>query len=209
MYRRRLENALKEEARKKAAKEAKAKQMILDQQIPVTGEITEAGVQTQLSLEDIRYMEEKACEVRVVHKNILTQDFLKSDEPRASDVIKYYTGLPSYARLMAVFSFVSADLKEHRNSNLTLFQQFLVTIIKLRLNLCDQDIAYCFGVSQSTISKTFRKWINRMYIRLKPTIKWPDHEEVLKTMPSVLEETSEDVYVLYTASKCFVNVLVI
>ena len=130
-------------------------------------------------------MEEKACEVSVVHENILTQDFLKSDEPKASDAVKFYTGLPSYARLMAVFSFVLADLKEHHNSNLTLFQQFLVTIIKLRLNLCDQDIAYRFGVSQSTISKTFRKWINQMYIRLKPTIKWPNREGVLKTMPSV------------------------
>ena len=85
---------------------------------------------------------------------------------------------------MAVFSFVSAHLKEHCKANLTLFQQFLVTIIKLRLNLCDQDLAYRFGVSQSTISKTFRKWINLMYIRLKQTIKWPSHEEVLKTMPS-------------------------
>ena len=41
-------------------------------------------------------------------------------------VIKFYTGLPSYACLMAVFNFVSADLKEHHNLNLTLFQQFLV-----------------------------------------------------------------------------------
>ena len=52
MYRRRLENALKEEARKKAAKEAneeaKAKQIILDHHVPVTGEITETGVQMQL-----------------------------------------------------------------------------------------------------------------------------------------------------------------
>ena len=115
----------------------------------------------------------------------MTQDFLKSDEPRASDVTKFYTDFPSYARLVAVLHFVSADLKEHHNSNLTLFQQFLVSIIKLRLNLCDQNIAYHFGISHSTISKTFQKWINRMYIRLKPTIKWPDHEEIIKTMSSV------------------------
>ena len=136
----------------------------------------------------ISYIEERSCEVRVVHENILTQDFLKSDEPKASDVIKFYTGLPSYVHLKAVFSFVSADLKEHCNANLTLFRQFLMTIIKLRLNLCDQDLAYRFGVSQSTISKTFRKWIGVMYVRLKPTIKWPSHEEVYKTMPGVFKQ---------------------
>ena len=65
---------------------------------------------------------------------------------------------------MAVFSFVSAHLKEHCNANLTLFQQFLVTITKLRFNLCNHDLAYQFGVSQSTISKTFRKRINLNYV---------------------------------------------
>ena len=105
---------------------------------------SEAGVQTQLSLEDIVYLEEKSCDVRIVHDTILTQDILQSDGPKAAGAIKFYTGLPSYARLMAVFSFVSAHLKEHCKANLTLFQQLLVTIIKLRLNLCDQYLAYRF-----------------------------------------------------------------
>lgn len=177
----RLENALREETArraKEAAREEAAR--ALEQLKPC-----EAGVQTQLSLEDIDYMEERSCEVRVVHENVLTQDFLKSDSAKASDAVKFYTGLPSYARFMAVFNFVSAPLNEHQNSTLSLFQQFLMTMIKLRLNLSDQDIAYRFGVSQPTVSKTFRKWINLMYIRLKPIIKWPSHEEVVKTMPSV------------------------
>ena len=52
--------------------------------------------------------------------------------------------------------------------------------MKLRLNVSDQDIAYRFGISQSTVSKNFRKWINIMYVYL---IVWPGREEVLKTMP--------------------------
>ena len=59
---RRLENALKEEVRRKAAKKAKeaekSEQPAKDQPVRV-GEKSEAGVQTQLSLEDIGYMEEK------------------------------------------------------------------------------------------------------------------------------------------------------
>ena len=60
--------------------------------------------------------------------------------------------------------------------------------MKLCLNLCDQDLAYHFGVRQPTVS---RKWV--MYTRLKPTIQWPSHEAVVKTMPS--EFRSEFVYV--------------
>jgi len=51
------------------------------------------------------------------------------------------------------------------------------------LNLGDQDIAFRFGVNQSTISQCFNKWIDIMSIRLKPLIKWPARDELLKTMP--------------------------
>ena len=33
------------------------------------------------------------------------------------------------------------------------------------------------------VSRNFRKWIDIMYIRLKPTIQWPSREAVTKTMP--------------------------
>ena len=52
--------------------------------------------------------------------------------------------------------------------------------MRLHLNVSDQDIAYGFGISQSNVSKNFRKSINIMYIYL---IVWPGREEVLKTMP--------------------------
>ena len=55
--------------------------------------------------------------------------------------------------------------------------------MKLRLNVFDQDIGYRFGVSQSKVSKNFRKWVNACYICSRPLIKWPRHEQLYKTMP--------------------------
>ena len=82
-----------------------------------------------------------------------------------------------------MFDLVSGCLEKHGNSILSVFQEFLLTLMKMCLNLHDQDLAYRFGVSQSTVSRCFRKWIDIMYIRLKPTIHWPSREEVSKTMP--------------------------
>ena len=59
----------------------------------------------------------------------------------------------------------------------------MVVFMKLRLNLGDQDIAFRFDVNQSTVSRCFSKWIDVMYIRLKPLIKWPERDELMKTMP--------------------------
>ena len=53
--------------------------------------------------------------------------------------------------------------------------------MKLRLGF-DQDLAYRFGVHQS-ISRNCRKWIDAMFTRLKPLIKWPGREELQETVP--------------------------
>ena len=55
-------------------------------------------------------------------------------------------------------------------------------MVKLRLNLANQDIAFRFGVHQSTVSRSIRKWFDVLYIRLKLLIKWPEREELVKTM---------------------------
>ena len=42
---------------------------------------------------------------------------------------------------------------------------------------------YRLGLHQSTVSRNIRKWINIMYIRLRPLVKWPEREDLLITMP--------------------------
>lgn len=55
--------------------------------------------------------------------------------------------------------------------------------MKLKLNPGDQDLAFRFGVNQSTVSRYFKKWIDVMYVRLCPLVKWPDRGKLLQTMP--------------------------
>ena len=65
---------------------------------------------------------------------------------------------------MALFNFISPSVEIGNRSVLSAFQHMIVVLMKLRLNLGDQDIAYRFGVNQSTISRCFNKWIDVMYI---------------------------------------------
>ena len=103
---------------------------------------------------------------------------LKSDDKK----VKFYTGLPSFLVLMSVFKLVSIHSHNSR-SVLSQFEEFIVTLMKLRLSLFDQDLGYRLGLHQTTISRIFHKWIDIMFIRLKPLIKWPNREELQKSMP--------------------------
>ena len=110
---------------------------------------------------------------------VIGDDFLVDDVKT-----KYYTGLPSYELLQVVFSFVTIGLpNSFQNGPCSVFQQFLMVLMKLRLNLGCQDLGYRFGVHYSTVSRYFCKWLDVLYNRLSVFISWPERDQFLKTMP--------------------------
>ena len=96
--------------------------------------------------------------------------------------VSFYTGLPTCEVLEATFDHASPFVKR-RTQSLTLFQEMVMVLMKLRRDVPHQDLAYRFGVSQSTVSRTFAHWLLIMDIRLSPLIRWPEREELWKTMP--------------------------
>ena len=54
---------------------------------------------------------------------------------------------------MVFFYFISKRFPEnHFSVECSNFDQFLLTVIKLRLNIGDRDLTYRFGINQSTVS---------------------------------------------------------
>ena len=133
--------------------------------------------------EQYQHLQEECKELKKSESK-LSELSLSEESLRDNDVkVKYYTGLPNFTILMALFNFLAPCVKNGNRSVLSRFQQMMVVLMKLRLNLGDQDIAFSFVVNQSTVSRCFSKWIDVMYIRLKPLIKWPERDELMKTMP--------------------------
>ena len=67
-------------------------------------------------------------------------------------------------------------------------EEFFLTLVRLHLGLLEQDIAYCFGVSQSTVSRIFTIWINFLYLQFKQISLWPPREFIHAHMPKLLRE---------------------
>ena len=103
----------------------------------------------------------------------LNEEFFTKDD----ETVKFYTGLPNFLVLMHVFNFVAPYISIGTRSTLSKFQQVAMTLMRLRLNLSVQDLAYRFGVSPSTVSRNFKSIVNMMYTR------WPSREELRETMP--------------------------
>ena len=107
------------------------------------------------------------------------EDDLKSND----ELLRFYTGLHSFNVLMSVYTFVATSLTETPVSKLSKFQCFILTLMKLRLNSSNYDLAFRFGISESTVGRIFARWIEAMDIRLSFLIAWPDQADLHKTMP--------------------------
>ena len=120
----------------------------------------------------------------LIEKDYTSYENMKDDDDR----VKYYTGLPTFAILVAIFNLVEPYITVSHLSKLCKFQQLMVVLMRLRLNLSEMDLAYRFGVSQCTISRTFNNTLNILYSRLKHLIVWPKHEQLRETMPMVFRK---------------------
>jgi len=93
----------------------------------------------------------------------------------------------------------------HRPTKLSLMDELLLVLMKLRLNIQTEDLAYRFGVSPSTVSRTFHKWLDVMYARLGECIRWPDKETVHKTLPVAFQKHYPQARCIIDCSEVFIE----
>ena len=72
-------------------------------------------------------------------------------------LVTFYTGVSSYAILIAIFQFLESVIPHSRNKKVSTFDAYIMALMKLRLNVRNQDLAYRFGISQMTISRMLKE----------------------------------------------------
>ncbi|KAL2103189.1 hypothetical protein ACEWY4_000057 [Coilia grayii] len=66
--------------------------------------------------------------------------------------------------------------------------QLLITLIKLRLNSLQGDIAEKFGVSQTLVSRIISHWLDHMEGRMEHHVPWLHRDTIRATMPQCFKE---------------------
>ncbi|CAN8023047.1 unnamed protein product [Ixodes persulcatus] len=61
------------------------------------------------------------------------------------DMVPFYTGLPNFANLLAVFQLIQSQVSHNDRNCLTKCQEMIVFLIRVRLNTPLQDLVYRYG----------------------------------------------------------------
>ncbi|XP_061167384.1 uncharacterized protein LOC133176248 [Saccostrea echinata] len=101
--------------------------------------------------------------------------------------LQFHTGIPSVALFSWLLSYVNSDLPTCKVMSSKGI--LLCILIKLRLNLQHQDLAYRFGVSLTTISDIFNRGLPILAKKLCNLIQWPEKETLISNMPFVFKSS--------------------
>ncbi|XP_061195756.1 uncharacterized protein LOC133203982 [Saccostrea echinata] len=120
---------------------------------------------------------------------------------------KFYTGLPTFAVFLWLFNYLapkcermvywrgSSSTPEERSRTrrcmaLEPIDQFLATLMRLKVGLYVQDMAERFGVSTGTFSQYFATWVCLLYKELKELNPFPSRDIIQRNMPSCFHSFS-------------------
>uniref|UniRef100_A0A673W9N7 Uncharacterized LOC115155760 n=1 Tax=Salmo trutta TaxID=8032 RepID=A0A673W9N7_SALTR len=129
-----------------------------------------------------------------VDKMSLSETSFRNDPEK----VRFYTGLPNYFVFETVMWLLAPHMNGTKNMvKLSKFQQLLLTLMRLRLDLKNQDLAYRFGVKVGTVTRTVLRMVNVMSTTLVPTaVFWPSRAELRKNLPAALHSTYPDCAVI-------------
>uniref|UniRef100_A0A8C6S764 DDE Tnp4 domain-containing protein n=1 Tax=Neogobius melanostomus TaxID=47308 RepID=A0A8C6S764_9GOBI len=66
---------------------------------------------------------------------------------------------------------------------LTSRNHLTMVLMKLKLGLCDVDLAYRFGIRESSVTRMCQTWLPALAATLKPIVAWPSTQTVSTSRP--------------------------
>ena len=96
-------------------------------------------------------------------------------------------------------------VKKGRPQALRPIKELLLTLVRIRLGLIEQDLAYRFQISKSTNSRIILTWINVMYLEMKNIPLWPPKEVIKYNMARSFKEKYPNTRVITDATEVYTD----
>ena len=121
----------------------------------------------------------------------------------SDSLVAFYTGFQTYDLLLAFYEFLGPSVNKltywsgktesgsRRKMELDPLNQLFMTLMKLKLNLQEKDLAYRFGMSVSVVSKYFITWVCFLYSHLREIDWMPTMDQVKGTLPYAFKENTQ------------------
>ncbi|XP_020910891.1 uncharacterized protein LOC110248685 [Exaiptasia diaphana] len=154
----------------------------------------------------------------------LLKTFIKNDSK-----VSFYTGLPNKKCFELLEKHLSGKAKKMRywagskkvisskykkttrqakrgpQRKLSIKQEMLLTMMKLRHYLANELLADLFHVSTSTVSQIFNTWIKFLRKEVSPLIYWPERESINQKLPDSVKKSHPNLRCTIDCTEIFIE----
>lgn len=138
-------------------------------------------VQQNKALKEERQHLEKELILMDQRLKIATLTSVSLDEKKT----RLYTGLPSLATFTWLVNLICGCLDSFENISKP--DQLLISLMKLRLGLDSQDLAFRFSISRNTVCNILSDSIPKLACKLKFLVSWPAKRNLLHKVPRLFK----------------------
>ena len=125
---------------------------------------------------------------------------------RSSPDFKYWSGQSSSSKkAYQTETELHQPKKTGPKRKLNRYQEFLLTLVKLRLALTTFLLGDLFGISTSRVSQIFTTWINYMALVFTPLLKWPSQDVIKRFRPRSFAVNFPNVTGIIDCTEFFIN----
>ena len=121
-------------------------------------------------------------------------------EPKARRM-KYWKGLKNTRTNLSI----SQDLKNENLHALTLEQELLITMMRLKVGLLVHDLAFRFNVVDTLISSIFFTWIRLFWEELFWLLMWPDRNIIRRNLLTMFRKYYPKCVVIIDCAEVFIQ----
>ncbi|XP_077518758.1 uncharacterized protein LOC144128859 [Amblyomma americanum] len=129
------------------------------------GEETGVYVQTDMGMSDIGASEQECIRLSdcvYTRRSEKVQLEMLEESLRSSELkVVFYTGMASFTMLLEIFKMLEPFVSHSVNNSLAKFQEFVLFLMKIKLNLQNADLAFRFNVDVAVIIDCFEIKIER------------------------------------------------
>lgn len=143
----------------------------------------------------IAQQEEELSSLRV------TEAELMADESK----LCFFTGIGEWITFAGLLSLITPNLPNSGHCKLDPFQQFLLFCMKIRLNLCNQDLAYRHGISVGSVSRIFHRVLDVVHAKISPLIHWPTRPTLRQSMPTSFRRFFNKCAIIIDCTEIFIE----
>lgn len=191
---------------------------------------TERGMQTDVDKGFVDELENKLKNLtdKLNDEDTLMRAIFISKVRHNDKSVNFYTGIPTLHMLDGLFKIFdnyeknlkywrgseSIDVKQYElnetlkpgpKRKLTRFEEYILTLVRLRQAIPERMLADLFGISVSSVSKIFTTWVNYMSAILQNLIVWPKKNLVKKNMPKAFKKSFPNTRAIIDCTEIFIE----